>query len=428
MQSNGGSISAATARAQPVRTMLSGPAAGVVGARAVALAAGFSRIISFDMGGTSTDVSLIDDTIAMTTDSIIGDFPVRLPMIDVHTVGAGGGSIAAVDSGGALRVGPQSAGADPGPACYGKGSFLTVTDANLLLGRLDAESFLGGRMSLDISRAREAARDLSRQLKLGINELAEGVVRVANANMERAIRVVSIERGRDSRDFALLAFGGAGGMHACEIAERLDIPAVIVPRHAGVLSALGMLFADVTRDYSASLLQPADSVSRATLEKRFRPLIRRAEKELKQEGFSAARRQISRSLDVRYAGQSYEITVPFSTDYRRTFHSLHERRYGYANPTRAVEIVNLRVTASGLTEKPVLPRARLRRQKTRPSSVRPAVFNRRQIRTSFYNWSDLPPGAHAIGPAIIAGGEATVVVPPVFQFKVDTFRNVVLHK
>jgi N-methylhydantoinase A/oxoprolinase/acetone carboxylase beta subunit len=428
MQSNGGSISAATARAQPVRTMLSGPAAGVVGARAVALAAGFSRIISFDMGGTSTDVSLIDDTIAMTTDSIIGDFPVRLPMIDVHTVGAGGGSIAAVDSGGALRVGPQSAGADPGPACYGKGSFLTVTDANLLLGRLDAESFLGGRMSLDISRAREAARDLSRQLKLGINELAEGVVRVANANMERAIRVVSIERGRDSRDFALLAFGGAGGMHACEIAERLDIPAVIVPRHAGVLSALGMLFADVTRDYSASLLQPADSVSRATLEKRFRPLIRRAEKELKQEGFSAARRQISRSLDVRYAGQSYEITVPFSTDYRRTFHSLHERRYGYANPTRAVEIVNLRVTASGLTEKPVLPRARLRRQKTRPSSVRPAVFNGRQIRTSFYNWSDLPPGAHAIGPAIIAGGEATVVVPPVFQFKVDTFRNVVLHK
>jgi N-methylhydantoinase A/oxoprolinase/acetone carboxylase beta subunit len=222
MQSNGGSISATAARAQAVRTVLSGPAAGVVGAEAVARAAGFRRIISFDMGGTSTDVSLIDHAIATTTDSRVGDFPIRLPVLDIHTVGAGGGSIAVVDAGGALRVGPQSAGADPGPVCYGKGEALTVTDANLLLGRLDPDFFLGGRMQLDASRVWRVAADLAERMGVGVPELAEGVVRVANANMERAIRVVSVERGHDPREFALLAFGGAGGMHACEIAHRLD--------------------------------------------------------------------------------------------------------------------------------------------------------------------------------------------------------------
>ncbi len=256
MQSNGGSISSSLARAEAVRTVLSGPAAGVVGARAVARAAGFPRLISFDMGGTSTDVSLVDDRIAMSTDSRIGDFPVRLPMIDIHTVGAGGGSIAFVDTGGALRVGPRSAGSVPGPVCYGTGTDLTVTDANLLLGRLDPAFFLGGRMTIDAARAAAVAGDLARALKLTVGELAEGIVRVANANMERAIRVVSVERGHDPRRFALVAFGGAGGMHACEIAKTLDIATVVVPRYAGVLSALGMLVADVTRDYSASVLRP----------------------------------------------------------------------------------------------------------------------------------------------------------------------------
>ena len=219
MQSNGGSISAAAARATAVRTVLSGPAAGVVGARTAARDAGYRQVISFDMGGTSTDVSLIDDAVAMSTDSRIGDFPVRLPVIDIHTVGAGGGSIAYVDSGGALRVGPRSAGSVPGPVCYGAGTELTVTDANLLLGRLDPEFFLGGRMTLDATRTAAVARELAARLKLSVPDLAEGIVRVANANMERAIRVVSVERGHDPRRFALLAFGGAGGMHACEIAR-----------------------------------------------------------------------------------------------------------------------------------------------------------------------------------------------------------------
>ena len=269
MQSNGGSISAQRAKSAAVQTILSGPAAGVVGAHAVGNASGYSRLITFDMGGTSTDVSLINGAIGTTVESTVGDFPVRLPVLDIHTVGAGGGSVVYIDSGGSLRVGPRSAGADPGPACYGKGSELTVTDANLLLGRLDPEYFLGGRMTLDLSRARRIAKDLGARLGLSINALAEGVIRIANANMEAAIRVVSVRRGHDPRDFALLAFGGAGGLHACAIADSLDIATVLVPQHSGVLSALGMLLADVTKDHSLTILKPSAAVTEEELRSRF---------------------------------------------------------------------------------------------------------------------------------------------------------------
>ena len=428
MQSNGGSISAAAARAQAVRTVLSGPAAGVVGARAVARAAGFDRIISFDMGGTSTDVSLIDDAVTMTTDSVIGDFPVRLPMIDIHTVGAGGGSIAVRDSGGALRVGPRSAGARPGPACYGTGEELTVTDANLLLGRLEADYFLGGRMALDSERARKVARGLAAAFKLSVPELAEGVVRVANANMERALRVVSVARGHDPREFALLAFGGAGGMHACELAERLEIPTVIVPRYAGVLSALGMLLADVTKDYSSSVLCRSDSISHPELMKRFAPLLRTAKRELEREGFRRTRQVIECLVDVRYAGQSHEITVPFSDAYRRTFNKRHQQLYGYSDPARPTEIVALRVKASGITDKPDLSHSPERITRPQPASVRPARFGGRMVPTAFYRWDDLTAGARAPGPAVVTGGEATAVIPPAFAFKVDRFGNLIVRR
>jgi N-methylhydantoinase A/oxoprolinase/acetone carboxylase beta subunit len=428
MQSNGGSISASAARAQPARMLLSGPAAGVVGARAVAAAAGFRRILSFDMGGTSTDVSLIDNAIAMTTDSCIGDFPVRLQMIDIHTVGAGGGSIAFKDSGGALRVGPRSAGARPGPACYGTGRELTVTDANLLLGRLDPDHFLGGRMPLDNQRARSAAQTLAREFKLSIVELAEGVVRVANANMERAMRVVSVSRGHDPREFALLAFGGAGGMHACEIAERLEIPTIIVPRYAGVLSALGMLLADVTKDYSASVLCRSDALSTYGLASRFEPLLQRAKRDLEREGFGKTRQIIERLLDIRYVGQSYEITVPFSTDYRCEFDRRHEQLYGYCDMARPTEIVNLRVKASGLINKPDLPRSREQFSRPRPASVRRGRFNGHVRSTAFYRWDDLAAGARAAGPAVVTGAEATAVVPPGFAFRVDPFGNLIIRR
>jgi N-methylhydantoinase A/oxoprolinase/acetone carboxylase beta subunit len=426
MQSNGGSISAAAARAQAVRTVLSGPAAGVVGARAVAAAAGFTHVISFDMGGTSTDVSLIDNRIHTTTDARVGDFPVRVPVIDIHTVGAGGGSIAAVDSGGALRVGPRSAGAQPGPACYGVGTDLTVTDANLLLGRLDPAHFFGGRMSLDSSRAASAAEPVADALRLPVADLAEGVIRVANANMERAIRVVSVERGHDPRDFSLLAFGGAGGMHACEIADALEMKTVIVPRQAGVLSALGMLVADVTKDYSASVLMRASELSAQALDARYRPLLTRATKDLATEGFSGKRAVSTRWIDVRYVGQSYEITLPYTPGYRAAFDRVHGQTYGYANPDRAVEVVNLRVVASGLADKPRLPKARvLKTSKPVPVAVRRARFSGRVHQTATYQWEQLAAGAKAKGPAVIMGAEATAVVPPGWAFHVDRMGNVI---
>ena len=431
MQSNGGSISAAAARAQPVRTILSGPAAGVVGAKAVSGAAGFKKIISFDMGGTSTDVCLVDQTIPLTTDSIIGDFPVRLPVIDIHTVGAGGGSIATIDSGGALRVGPQSAGADPGPVCYGKGQNLTVTDANLLLGRLDPDFFLGGRMVLDPQRARNMAAEMARRLRLSVRKLAEGIIQVANSNMERAIRVVSVRRGNDPRDFTLVAFGGAGGMHACELAAQLGIHTILVPHHAGVLSALGMLFADVVKDFSANLLKASDEITLADLEKRFATLVAEARRSLAAEGFTPSRRVIERQLDVRYIGQSYEITLPFSGSYRHEFDRRHAKLYGYSSPSRPTEIVNLRVKASGLTDKPTLPFSPLKPFRPEPSVIRPGWLAGIKLPISFYRWDDLSPGAKALGPAVITGREATVVISPKFGFQVDPFRNILirsLHK
>ena len=426
MQSNGGSISAAAARRQPVRTILSGPAAGVVGARAVARAAGFRRVISFDMGGTSTDVSLIDDSIATTTDARIAEFPVRLPTIDIETVGAGGGSIAFQDSGGALRVGPQSAGADPGPVCYGHGEALTVTDANLLLGRLAPELFFGGRMAIDVDRTRRVAKAAARRLQVGVEALAEGIVRIANANMERAIRVVSLERGHDPRAFTLVAFGGAGGMHACEIAARLEIRSVVVPRHAGVLSALGMLMADVTKDYSTSVLKATELVTPPELTRRFAGLVAEARRELQAEGFDPGRQQIARSIDLRYVGQSYELTVPFAPDFRRKFDRLHAQRYGYADPSRPTELVNLRVVASGLTPRPRVPHQRPARAfKPSVAARRAGRFGGRAARVALYRWDDLRPGARAPGPAVITSGEATAVVPPGFQFHIDGYGNVV---
>ncbi len=427
MQSNGGSISAQAAASRPVQTILSGPAAGVVGARAVAALAGWRRLISFDMGGTSTDVSLVDGALSVTAEAVVGDFPLRLPVIDIHTVGAGGGSIAYVDSGGALRVGPQSAGADPGPACYGTGTELTVTDANLLLGRLDPDAFLGGRMRLDPERARAVASRMAARVGTTDMALAEGIVRVANASMERALRVVSVERGFDPRQFVLVAFGGAGGMHACALAERLDIPTVIVPRHAGVLSALGMLLADATRDYSASLLRPVAEVTPAELDAHFAPLIEQARRDLAAEGFTGRRAVVTRWLDVRYIGQSYEITVPFGPRFRAAFDRQHAHRYGYANPGRPAEIVTLRVRATGITTKPPLPWTEPARTHTAvPHRVAPARFEGRLVETAFYRWDALRPGARGTGPAVVTGSEATAVISPGFRFEVDGFGNLIL--
>lgn len=343
LQSNGGAIPAATAGREAVRTLLSGPAGGVIGALAAARRAGLARVITLDMGGTSTDVSLLDGAARQHSEWTIGELPVRVPAIDIHTVGAGGGSLAACDAGGALTVGPESAGADPGPACYGRGERPTVTDADLLLGRLVPEAFLGGGMRLDVARARRALRPLARRLGGDVETAAEDVVRVVNAGMERAIRRISVERGHDPRDYALAAFGGAAGMHACELADALGVRRVLVPRHPGLLSAWGALGADLHRDYvqTVRLVEPPA----ALLARRLRPLAARARRELRADG-ARGRVVLTATLDLRYRGQSYELAVPLRAGYRRAFHAAHRGRYGYADEARPVEVVTLRLAAT----------------------------------------------------------------------------------
>src|SRR5437660_2838483 len=312
MQSNGGITALASAVREPVRTVLSGPAGGVVGAAASARRSGREQVIAFDMGGTSTDVSLIDREARASSQSEVAGLPVGVPMLDIHTVGAGGGSIARFDAAGALRVGPESAGADPGPICYGRGTRPTVTDANLILGRLQPTRCLGGDFTLDLDRTcRITTECLKHQgSPLPLDKFAAGVLRVVDAIMEKAIRVVSIERGHDPRDFALVAFGGAGGLHACALAEALSIPHVIVPAFPGALSALGILASDVVKDYSRTVLwRVSNKVPTADLNREFSSLERRAAKDLRSEGWKGSA-IYRRSVDIRYRGQDYELNDP----------------------------------------------------------------------------------------------------------------------
>ncbi len=326
MQSNGGLLTASEARKHAVRTILSGPAGGVAGAVEIARIAGFRRALTFDMGGTSTDVALAGHEARLSTEARIDGFPVRVPMLDIHTVGAGGGSIAYIDAGGSLRVGPESAGASPGPACYGIGDRPTVTDAHVVLGRIAPERFI---LKIDPARSERALATLGKPAAV-----AAAIIRIANSNMERAIRAVSVERGEDPRDFPLVAFGGCGGLHACELAESLGIRTVIIPRMAGVLSALGMLLADRQRDFSIGALGASDH------EARFRKLEKQAPRGAK----------IERFADVRYSGQSYELTIPWGA----SFHGAHQKTYGYSDPKRDTQVVTLRVRATLAVERPSL--------------------------------------------------------------------------
>ncbi len=351
MQSNGGALRAETAGGEAVRTILSGPAAGMVGAFTAARAAGCERVLTFDMGGTSTDVGLCAGAIPFSAETVIAGWPVKVPMIDLHTVGAGGGSIARLDAGGALRVGPESAGADPGPACYGRGEAVTVTDANLYLGRLLADRFLGGRMRLDTDRARAAVERLADQAGLPPRRLAEGVIEVAEATMAGALRVVSVARGHDPRDFVLLPFGGAGGLHACALAERLAIPRLLLPPHPGLLSAVGLVLADVIRDYSRSVLRSGD-LADSELRRLYRPLEEQARAEMAAEGITGGELRLEPSVDLRYRGQSFEVNVPLAGDFRAAFHARHETLYGYRDEGRPLQVVTLRLRATGRGARP----------------------------------------------------------------------------
>ena len=420
MQSSGGITSLSAAAAEPVRTVLSGPAGGVVGAVAVARRSGFERIISFDMGGTSTDVALVEGELRASNEAEVAGLPVRVPMLDIHTVGAGGGSIARFDAGGALRVGPLSAGAAPGPICYGKGKEPTVTDANLLLGRLPADKFLGGEFALDVERTRRKVKSWLQKnwSSLSVQEFAAGVVRVVNATMEKAMRVVSIERGYDPRDFTLVAFGGAGGMHACELAAALGIPRVLLPPLPGALSAYGILVSDIVKDYSRTVLwQVAGKLPQANLQREFEGFERQARAAFQAENWGGAPR-FERSLDVRYRGQGYELNVPFTATALAAFHKDHQRRYGYSRPEREVEIVTLRLRAR-LPGPKAPAAAAMKTILDKKTERRPAVFNGRAVATTLYERGTLASRRTYRGPAIVVEYGATTVVPPKFRFRVD---------
>jgi N-methylhydantoinase A len=430
MQSNGGSISAETAMKESVRTILSGPAGGVVGAYEIGKMAGYSKLISFDMGGTSTDVSLIDGNLSLTFETTISGYPVKVPMIDIHTVGAGGGSIATLDEGGALKVGPESAGADPGPICYGKGDRITVTDANLYLGRLIPEHFLGGRMTLEEKRLGSYFENMAQQAGLSPQELAQGILDVADTVMERAIRVISVERGYDPREFTLFSFGGPGGMHAAFLARLLNIPKVLIPPNPGTLSALGMLMADVIKDYSLTIMKKQETVTAKLLSQRFEEIERKGHKDLKAEGISDSRIDFERYLDMRYHGQSYEIMVPFDQDYVERFHALHEKTYGYRNPNKTVEIVNIRLRARGGPEKPRLKKQEKMGKAPPPEAFlgdMPVVFDHRRIHTKIMARDKLKNGNRIHGPAILVEYSSTIVIPPFAHAFVDEYGNIVME-
>ena len=435
LQSNGGRLSVSQARGHGVRSIVSGPAGGVVGARYLARLAGFNRILTFDMGGTSTDVSLVHDEIHVTSEAEVGGFPIRVPVIDLHTVGSGGGSLATVDAGGNLRVGPQSAGADPGPVCYGRGGLIpTVTDAHVILGRLPADGFLGGHMTLDVEVAHKAFHDFSEQISLPSSpefdiqqRLALGMIQIANAHMERALRVISVERGEDPREAVLVSFGGAGGLHACDLARALGIPHVLIAPMAATLSAVGMLAADVQLDYVHTVML-SNEITFESLEAHTTELVRQGQDDLLREGIALEQAVIMRIIDVRYVGQSFDLEVPLTPQFRQDFDRVHHERYGYCQSRTPIEIVNVRVRATGRITPPSVPKHPL--GATDPSSAqwekRPVVLSGGVQAVPHYWGNRLQPGHEISGPAILVLEDTTVFLSAVDQARIDAYSNIVI--
>lgn len=441
MQSSGGSISAETAAREPVRTILSGPAGGVIAATLIAAMAGMRDLITFDMGGTSTDVALCRGAAQTTNEAKIIGLPVAVPVLDIHTVGAGGGSLAHVDAGGALRVGPESAGANPGPACYGVGTRATVTDANVVLGRFGGRGLLNGSMALDQARAEKAVEEIAAQMsavagkRVTRTAAALGIIKVANANMERALRLVSVERGQDPRYFALVSFGGAGGLHAAALAEALRIPRILIPAYPGAFSALGVLLADVSKDYSRTVMLPVAATlttdTAKILGKHFAFLEREAKRDLRREGFTARQIELRRSLAVRYRGQSFELEVPFEDSLPTAlarFHDLHRERYGHSDATAPLEIVSARLRGIGCTDKPVLAPARRQKKIPAPLAIAQTRLERKTERVPVYERDSLPVGFVLYRPALIVEYGSTTLVPHGWSLLVDKWRNLLLHK
>jgi N-methylhydantoinase A len=430
MQSNGGIISAEQAAREPVRTVLSGPAGGVIGARHAAKLARLDNCISFDMGGTSTDVALLTGELPTTNEAIVAGLPVAVPMLEIHTVGAGGGSIARFDEGGSLRVGPESAGAMPGPVCYGRGMDLTVTDAHAVLGHLGDGGLLGGTFSLDIPRARAQLQKILKQSGARfrtVEAFAQGIIAVANAVMGKAIRVISVERGHDPRDYTLIAFGGAGA---------LEMRSVLIPVFPGGLSALGILQADVVKELSQTVFLPADEMLREPrrLQNIFKRLEAQSIRVLDAERFSRDKMRFQHTLDMRYLGQAYELNIPVSPpgstgrDVIFAFHRAHEMRYGYHHENKQVEIVNVRCRATGITDRPPSQKiaSRSRTQPLLRDQIKGLSFYGHARQTALYRRDNLRAGDIFSGPAIVAEYSATTLIPPEWKARVDNYGQLLL--
>lgn len=441
-QSNGGIISLDVATETPVRTVLSGPAAGVIGARTIADAADLHDIITFDMGGTSTDVSLMTTGRAnIRMQQEVAGYPIRTPMLDISTVGAGGGSIAWIDSGGHLKVGPQSAGSDPGPACYGRGGLsATVTDANVTLGILTRDALLGGRMKIEAGEADCAIDRLAGQLQMAREDVAQGILSLANANMAKAIRVISIERGYDPRDYTLVAFGGAGPLHAARLARELDIPRVLVPTMPGILCAYGLLVADLRTDFSRTTVVPATTASLPIVNTGFRDLMAAADEWFTRERIKPSDRRLQRVADMRYVGQNYELSIELPNHplvdealprLLSSFNNAHDQAYGYAAKDEPVQIVTLRLKATGVVTKPAP-----RQIDARGVGDSPIVGHRWTYLPEQGGWIDVPlhdrslllAGMTIVGPAIVEQMDATTLILPGQHADVDSFGNLIISE
>lgn len=441
-QSNGGVISFGQAAKLPVRTVLSGPSTGVVGAQAIGQLTGIDKLITFDMGGTSTDVALLQDGVCrLANEAEVHGYPIKAPMLDIHTVGAGGGSIAYVDSGGLLKVGPRSAGAFPGPVCYDKGNIEpTVTDANVLLQTLNPRCLLGGRMPVRQELARRAIQNLADQLGLDLMSTAQGIIAVVTANMARAIRVISVQRGHDPRDYTLVAFGGAGPLHAARLARELEIRRILVPRNPGILCAMGLLLTDLRANFATTRLQPLTPAALPVLEHAFADLRDQADTWFADEEIVPAARELSRSVDMRYAGQNYElpIAVPEGPLTGATldvlaerFVAAHRQRYGFIADGEPVQLVTFRIEAVGLVRK-----AAFQPHEDSGPDASAAIIDKRDmwlaeaggfVSCPVYDRDRLDAGNRISGPAIIEQMDATTIVPPGMTARVEPYLNLILE-
>jgi N-methylhydantoinase A len=434
MQSSGGVIRAATAREQPIHTLLSGPVGGTIGGAALSKATGRPNLLCVDMGGTSFDMSLIiDGKPSLANETDLEGLPLLLPLVEIHTIGAGGGSLAWLEAG-ALRVGPQSAGADPGPACYGRGGTQpTVTDASLFLGRISSDAKLGGWMSLDKDAAARAIHSVAQKLKLSDVEFAEGMLRIINAKMADAIRTITIQRGIDPRDFAMVAFGGAGSMHAVWLARELEIKDVIVPWSPGTFSAWGMLQTDIRRDLTANFYHPLSSLKASDVSKVYARLIKEGTSLLKEEKVAKDEMYFELNADMRYVGQEYFVTVPVMQPINleqiaERFHEAHNTRYGHATPDAPVEFVNLRLGALGRLESEVMSFKPSANTGNPVRATREVVFDGKTHKTKILERDLMPVGAKYKGPLVIEETSATTVVPPGYGVSVDKFGNLIVSR